>query len=435
MKLIGLILTVVICGSVTVLSQNLESKESTASDSRIVNTMIHSIGLENNLLGDSPDRNVLIYLPPGYDDSKDTYYPVVYLLHGWQSDATYYFGGWLSLKPILDKLINKGAISPMILVSSDSKNKYLGSFYTNSSITGQWEDFIVKDLVQFVDSTFRTLPQVESRGIAGHSMGGYGTIKLAMRNPNLFGIAYALSPAVTVFEDVTLGTVKPGLIEAVNSESFDGLTWQAQTNIAQAAAYAPNPSSLPYYGDFPVTADGELVDSTWQKWLEHDPYTMLSTYKDSLLKLQAIKFDCGTNDNELYDANVHFSQALTDHGVDHVFETYIGDHINKIPERIEEKMLPFLSANLSFELLKIQEASDFDRIIVYPNPANKNFTIEAVFPDKYGIELISLNGQLMLSKEMEGTTHQIDLSPFQSGVYFITIRSKDFVTTRKIIKL
>jgi photosystem II stability/assembly factor-like uncharacterized protein len=71
----------------------------------------------------------------------------------------------------------------------------------------------------------------------------------------------------------------------------------------------------------------------------------------------------------------------------------------------------------------------------YPNPTSNLLTIDAEQQDHYSIEITSLNGQLLLSQEMKGTTHQLDLSSFQSGVYFITIRSKDFVTTRKIVKL
>ena len=77
-----------------------------------------------------------------------------------------------------------------------------------------------------------------------------------------------------------------------------------------------------------------------------------------------------------------------------------------------------------------------DQVIsIYPNPSNSILTIETGISDHYNIEITCLNGQMMYKTEMEGTTYQLDLSSFQKGVYFITIRSKDFVTTRKIIKL
>ena len=74
-------------------------------------------------------------------------------------------------------------------------------------------------------------------------------------------------------------------------------------------------------------------------------------------------------------------------------------------------------------------------LTIYPNPTNSILTIDSEFPDHYSIRITSLNGQLIYSTVMEGNSFQIDLSSFQKGVYLITIRSKDFVTTRKIIKL
>ena len=353
MKRIGLILMAVIFGSVTIFSQNLKSKKSTSTESKLIVTQVHSPGLENNILNDSPDRNVTLYLPPGYEDYPKIHYPVLYLLHGGLSDNNFWFGGGyldIDMKKILDTLINKNIIIPMIAVAPDAKNKYGGSWYTNSTVTGNWEDFIVHDLVQHVDSNYRTLPQAESRGIAGHSMGGYGTIKLPMKHPDIFGVAYSLSGGFLIFEDIR-GTMKEDIIKAVQSDSFSySLPLEVQVIYQMAVAFAPN-LSTPSYSEFPLTENGELIDSVWQKWLEHEPYSMIYTYKDSLLKLRAIQFDCGTSDEYFYDGNVGLSQALSENGIEHVFQEYNGDHYNKVTERIESKVLPFFSATLSKNML------------------------------------------------------------------------------------
>jgi hypothetical protein len=85
--------------------------------------------------------------------------------------------------------------------------------------------------------------------------------------------------------------------------------------------------------------------------------------------------------------------------------------------------------------VSIKQLRQENRLSIYPNPTNTLLTIETEHPNHYSIEMTSLNGQLIYNAYMEGTTHQIDLSSFQKGVYFITIRSEDFVTTRKVIKL
>ncbi len=72
---------------------------------------------------------------------------------------------------------------------------------------------------------------------------------------------------------------------------------------------------------------------------------------------------------------------------------------------------------------------------IYPNPANDLLTIKTNESGQHTIEIHSLNGQLLYSNKIEGPTHQIDLSSFQKGLYFITVRSRDYVITEKIIKL
>ena len=76
-----------------------------------------------------------------------------------------------------------------------------------------------------------------------------------------------------------------------------------------------------------------------------------------------------------------------------------------------------------------------ENIWIYPNPTNSILTIESEQQGLHSIEITSLNGQLIYKGEMEGTTHQIDLSSFSKGVYFVTIWTKEFVRTEKIIKL
>lgn len=75
------------------------------------------------------------------------------------------------------------------------------------------------------------------------------------------------------------------------------------------------------------------------------------------------------------------------------------------------------------------------KFIFYPNPVDKLLTVEMESQGVHTIEITTLNGQLLFNGEMEGTTHQFDLSFFQNGVYFITVRSNDLITTRKIIKM
>lgn len=106
----------------------------------------------------------------------------------------------MQLATLMDGLIATGTSKEMIVVVPNGRNAYFGSFYTNSPVTGGWEDFVARELVRWVDGNFRTVAAAESRGIAGHSMGGYGAIMLGMKHPDVFGAFYALSPCCVGLE-------------------------------------------------------------------------------------------------------------------------------------------------------------------------------------------------------------------------------------------
>jgi len=165
---------------------------------RLVQGKVVSPALNGNLLGDPAEQPVAVYLPPSYQTDPSKRFPVVYLLHGYtgkiqQWTENGYQG--MRLKPMMDRLIEKGTIRETIVVVPNGANAYFGSFYTNSAVTGNWEDFIYRDMVSYIDRNYRTVSRPGSRGIAGHSMGGFGAILLGMKHPDVFGAIYALSPA------------------------------------------------------------------------------------------------------------------------------------------------------------------------------------------------------------------------------------------------
>lgn len=322
--------------------------------------MVHSPGLEGNLLGDSPDREVRMYLPPDYFENSSKRYPVVYLLHGFIADHDSWFEGLMpvldiNIEEIMNHLIDEGLIEPMIVAAPNAYNKFHGSKYANSSTSGQWEDFITGDVVSSVDSQFRTLVSRESRGIGGLSMGGMGALNIAMKHPELFSVVYSNSGGILDFESVYLGSRKQALIDAPQHApiSFAMIRWVTDNALlassqACAPAYAPNPDAPPFYGDFPLTAEGELIESTWLRWLEHDPLTILPDYRDNLNLMTAILLDWGDED-EMRPSNESFRDRLTALGINHNYEIYEGDHTNRVAERFSNAGFPFFSEHLVHE--------------------------------------------------------------------------------------
>jgi len=417
----------------------------------VIYDTVYSSSLEGNFLGDSPENPVNIYLPPGYTENPNLAYPVIYLLHGFgHTQGTWMPGGYFSMniKTILDNLFTEEEIQPMIVVMPNGYNKWHGCWYTNSAVTGNWEDYIVQDLADYIDNNYRTIPDKESRGIAGHSMGGTGAFSLAMKHPDIYSAVFSLSAGFISFKHTIMEPIhKPYLIQAAaetDATQFDSFYWKKQVMIAAAAAFAPDTNSLPFYGSFPVDEDGVLIDSIWTKWLEHDPYTIFGDYKSNLLQLDSIWIECGTSD-DLYNSNYYIYQALDSAGIETTWDEYAGGHLNRIPQRIEEKMFPFFSeildGNYSKSTARVRSMQCYPRFIsdtgdsiilnahLY-NPEQHPATVQAIihgdqyaFTDSLQLYDDGMHNDSLASDNIWGNTKF--LAGLQEDIYTIGISSHD----------
>lgn len=310
---------------------------------------VHGASLEGNLLGETPSPEVSIYLPPSYLTDSNRRYPVVYLLHGYTGTDLGYFGPTgRQLHVIAERVFGSGAAREMILVMPNCMNAYGGCMYSNSVTAGDWEGYVADDLVAYMDTNYRTIPTREARGLGGHSMGGYGAIRIAMKRPDVFSAIYAMSSCCLNEGTVRAGRGgQPSAAESITSVEEARGNRGAQGTLARAAAWAPNPANPPLYLDLP-TKDGEVVPEVAVKWAANSPVAMLDQYVPSLKRYRAIALDIGLQDN-LITSNQVMVDRLTRFGIPHTFETYEGDHGNRISERLEEKVLPFFSQHLSFE--------------------------------------------------------------------------------------
>ncbi len=152
---------------------------------------IHAEALEGNLEGEAVDRDVIVFLPPGYAKEKHRRYPVVYALHGYSIGAEQWTHE-IHVPQTIEGAFAQGS-QEMIVVLPDSKTVYGGSMYSSSVTTGDFERFIARDVVAYVDAHYRTIPKRTSRGLVGHSMGGYGAARIGMKHPDVFGSLYVMS--------------------------------------------------------------------------------------------------------------------------------------------------------------------------------------------------------------------------------------------------
>jgi enterochelin esterase-like enzyme len=153
---------------------------------------IHGAALEGNLEGDAVDRDAIVFLPPSYATAKTRRYPVVYALHGYSIGAEQW-SGEIHVPQTVEGAFAQGA-QDMIVVLPDSKTVHNGSMYSSSATTGDFERFISNDVVAYIDVHYRTIANRTSRGLVGHSMGGYGASRIGMKHPEVFGSLYIMSP-------------------------------------------------------------------------------------------------------------------------------------------------------------------------------------------------------------------------------------------------
>lgn len=210
---------------------------------------VHSKALEGNLAGDPADRDVSVYLPPSYQKEKKRRYPVLYLLHGFTDSDDKWFGlvkHWINLPAVLDQAFSAPGAVEMIVVMPNAFNRYQGSMYSTSATNGDWEEFITSELVAHIDRTYRTLPRPESRGLAGHSMGGYGAIRNAMKRPGVFSSVYLLSPCCMAPPDPQRFGPGVARAEAIkHPPEIEKADFFTKAMLASAAAWSPDPRNPP----------------------------------------------------------------------------------------------------------------------------------------------------------------------------------------------
>jgi pimeloyl-ACP methyl ester carboxylesterase len=344
-----------------------------------------SSAIRGDVMEDYWFRNILVYTPPGYDAGDSIDYPVLYLLHGYGGSHTY-FKGLYDLGDVMDELINSGQIEPMIVATPNATNNLGGSFYTNSdtiadgrSFAGHMQDFITNEVVHIVDSVFNTIPDRAHRGIAGHSMGGYGALKLAMLRNDMFGSAASMSAPLAFWGSNPVSPDFDGILEflpvmfgengfnpldtviAGDTAAFYRITpgpGKRITNMmfAMGAAFSPHDpadtdTSYSHYFntglfdgriDLPFDVRGQLVDAVWIEWMANDVTSLFALGLGGVFDSTALYVDAGTDDDLVLDIQAQIFAQVAGAALDQ-FEIYPGvpnlypaSHTGLIHERLKK---------------------------------------------------------------------------------------------------
>jgi pimeloyl-ACP methyl ester carboxylesterase len=331
-----------------------------AQNGRLVAHEFRSRALAANLLGEPGIARFEVYAPRSYSLASERRYPSLYLLHGivgTSADWTRPGYQGMTIQSLMDSL-TAGGLPEMIVVVPTAMNSFGGSYYSNSPVTGNWEDFLSRELVAWVDSAYRTIPAAASRGITGHSMGGFGAILMSMRHPDVFGAAYAMAPCCLA----GIADVGPDNEVWKRMHTFRdlaGLQQAAQGGdiypmavIGLSAVMTPNPARPPLFVDLPFRFENgsvRAVDPVLSLWRDRFLVAQVGRSRDMLLRLRApLRMDYGFSDQfpHIPPGVRMFSDSLAAYQVPHRVDAYVGDHREHIRARMTSIVLPFFAATL-----------------------------------------------------------------------------------------
>lgn len=307
---------------------------------------VHGASLEGNLEGDAVDRDVFVFLPPSYSKQPHRRFPVVYALHGYSIGAEQWTHE-IHVPQTIEGAFAQGA-NEMIVVLPDSKTVHNGSMYSSSVTTGDFENFIAHDLVSYIDAHYRTIPKRASRGLVGHSMGGYGASRIGMKHADVFGSLYIMSPCCMSARPAGPPNIEleKKLLAVKNADDSAKLGFFERAQLATAAAWSPDPKNPPLYLDL-ATKDGVAQPDVLTRWAANAPLAFIDQYIGSLRKYHAISIDVGDQDGLRTDtAKLH--DILDKYGIANSFELYHGTHTSAVADRFQNHVMPFFSKNLCF---------------------------------------------------------------------------------------
>jgi enterochelin esterase-like enzyme len=357
--LFGCILTISMASAVhstAQVSTNIPDPVAGAKPVKVDHIKIHGQALEGNLEGDAVDRDAFVFLPPSYQKDTKRHYPVVYALHGYSIGAEQWTHE-IHVPQTIEGAFATGS-QEMIVVLPDSKTVYNGSMYSSSATTGDFENYVARDVVAYMDAHYRTIPNRKSRGLVGHSMGGYGASRIGMKHPEVFGALYIMSPCCmspmtgsgpgpadqfkerAIAGEKKVAAAKSPADLAAQSPGFESALF------ATAAAWAPNPKNPPLYFDLP-TKDGIPQPEIAAKFTANAPLAFVDQYIGNLKQYRAISMDVGDQDGLRVDA-AKLHAILDSYGIANSFEIYSGTHVSAVADRFQNHVLPFFSKSLCF---------------------------------------------------------------------------------------
>jgi len=303
---------------------------------------IESRALRGNPLGDPTGRQLLAWLPPSH--RRGTALPAVYFLHGF-TGSVHSWSRFNAFAPTVPErigdLVGSGEVPEFVAVFVDGWTALGGSQWVNSEAIGRYRDYLVEDVVPFVERELGALPRAGARAVVGHSSGGYGALVMGRHHPDVFahlaahapdcGFEYVYQPdfpkAAAALLDTNPDAWLGDALRRARETRLGGGDFPVLNTLAMAAAYSPR-AGEPLGLELPFEPDTcRLRPEVWARWLSHDPARFVPEAIGAFRRLSTIYLDCGTGDEFQLRWGVRMvAEALSAGGVEFVHEEFEGGH-------------------------------------------------------------------------------------------------------------
>jgi S-formylglutathione hydrolase FrmB len=383
-------------------------------------------------------KNIDVFLPSNYFIDTVSY-ATIYYLHGGGGNqnegnarATMYYA-----MHDQDTTIDS---PPAIFVCPDAScGPYLGSMYVNSELYGNYEDYVMQDVIGFVESNFRAKPDKNFRMISGFSMGGYGSASLSSKYPEKFRACIPMSGGFS--KDTILENFRTRCFQEHGSYNLTYSGFYTQVFFTFCGGYSPNMAIEPYHIEIPFDTLGNWQDTVLSKWSQHEVKRRVKNLPNE--NELAWFLICGRQDNlGFFPSHQEFTDSLDIYGIGYDTSYFEGTHEINTESWIATIHWMDSIINLSYLTVGIsdyrQASGNFN---VYPNPVSDKLTISYQLKEAGTalVNILDLNGKLMeiVSSGFKpaGEYRFVrNISDYPQGVYLCRIQIGNEMVTKKIVK-
>jgi len=386
-------------------------------------------------------KKIEIFLPPDYYVYPDQEYAVIYYLHGGGGNQN--SGGTeTNLYFALHNQDSTITSPPAIFVRPDAScEPYLGGMYVNSELYGNYEDYIMQDVIGFVESNFRAMPDKNFRMITGFSMGGFGSASLSSKYPEKFRACVPMSGAFS--KDSMLYNFRTRCYQEQGTYNLNYPGgYYTSCFFTLCGGFSPNVDVEPYHIEIPFDTLGNWQDTVLSKWSKHEIVRRVKDLPDE--NELAWFLICGKQDNlAFFPSHRAFTDSLDFYGIGYDTSYFEGTHDFNTESWMKAIHWMDSIINYSFQTLSVPLLEDnSNQLVVSPNPVKDQLFVEYQLkePAVVDISVLDLYGQQLaiISMEKQGQARyrkNYDVSMLPAGIYFCRVQIGNKTTTKKIIKI